>query len=344
MKLTDLQLYTVFSGFALLLRGGLPLAEGAALLAREEQGAPAAVLEVLAGELDRGERLSRAMEKTGAFPAYAVTMAELGLQTGRPEAVFTRLAHFYREQQLLRDTLRSALIYPGVIFCVMLAVIGVLLIWVLPVFDRVYASLGSGLTGLAGVLLAVGLWLKDSLPLVLVLLVLLLAGGILCLRSPRIREKAAGKLLARFGDRGILRMRNNARFLRGIAMGMGAGVLPPEAARWAAELIRESPMAAARCDRLLEQLHRGDGLPEALALNRFLSEASARMLRLGVRAGDALPVLEDLAEQASREVEAATERALARIEPAMVLTGSVLVGIILLSVMLPLINILSLIG
>ena len=344
MKLTDLQLHTLFSGFGLLLRGGLPLGEGAALLAREEQGYPAEVLRALAEALDKGESIALAMEKTGAFPPYAVTMAELGIRTGQPEAVFTRLANFYREQHRLRDTLRSALIYPGVIFFVMLAVVGVLLIWVLPVFDQVYASLGSGLTGLAGWLLTLGRWLKAGLPLLMLILAVTIGGCVLCMRKASLRERVKGAFLARFGDRGILWKRNNARFLRGMAMAMGAGLLPLEAAQWAAELIWDSPRGAARCDWLLGQLHRGDGLPEALAQNRFLTEAAARMLRLGIRAGDGLPVLEDLAEQAAREVEAATEQALARIEPAMVLTGSVLVGIILLSVMMPLIQILNMIG
>lgn len=328
----------------MLLHGGISLSDGACDLAREEQGQMQTVLTDLTRYLDEGLPVSDALARTQALPAYAVTMAELGHKTGQLEAVFASLGDFYEERQRTKHQLRSALFYPGVLLGVMVVVIGVLLIWVLPVFDQVYASLGSQLTGVAGALLILGQWLKAALP---VLLALLLPAGVLAAvfaRSPSLRSKVTGWWMARFGDRGISRKYLNARFLRGMEMGLTAGLLPEEAAENAVTLLQAVPGAAKRGADFLRQLRSGTSLPDSLLECGFLTDGQARLLRLGIRSGSSEAVMDQIARLAAEDGENALSRNLSRIEPAMVLTGSVLVGGILLSVMIPLVNILNLIG
>ena len=106
--------------------------------------------------MDLGAQLSDAMDSVGGFPAYVSGMIRVGEQTGHTEEALQSLAQYYREREERDQQLRNALSYPAILMVLMAAVILVLLVKVLPVFDGVYASLGSRLTGFAGVLLQAG--------------------------------------------------------------------------------------------------------------------------------------------------------------------------------------------
>ena len=76
----------------------------------------------------------------------------------------------------------------------------------------------------------------------------------------------------------------------------------------------------------------------------FLPAAESRMLAIGLRQGSGDKVMDNIADRLMEQAEEALENTVAKIEPAMVLLASALVGMILLSVMLPLMNIMSAIG
>lgn len=339
-KLTDEQTAQVCRGFALLLHAGIQISESAYLLAREQEKD---LFTAMGEQLDRGERLSGAMENSGMFPAFAVGLVRVGEQTGRLEEALSSLAAFYEERHRTRRQIRGALMYPCVILGLLLVVIGVLLVQVLPVFDGVYRSMGSRLTGIGAGLLYFGQGLKDALPVLLVLLCILALSGSVYSFSPSFRSRTDALLRRRFGDRGIAAKFNNARFARGLAMGLGSGLALEEAAELSRNVL-EAPGALARCDQCIQALSLGAPLTEALGGAKLLSAADCRMLAAGERSGSSDRVMEAAADRMMEEAREALDTAVSRIEPAMVLVCSILVGTVLLAVMLPLMNILSAIG
>ena len=88
----------------------------------------------------------------------------------------------------------------------------------------------------------------------------------------------------------------------------------------------------------------GEDLTEALAAEKLLAPDKARMLAIGIRGGNADQVMHAVADRMLEEAEDDLAALVSRIEPAMVLTASILVGAILLSVMVPLLDIMSTIG
>jgi type IV pilus assembly protein PilC len=85
-------------------------------------------------------------------------------------------------------------------------------------------------------------------------------------------------------------------------------------------------------------------IQEAMEKTGFLMPAQSRMLAVGLRQGSGDRVCEELANRLMEQADETLENTVAKIEPAMVLLASALVGMILLSVMLPLMNIMSAIG
>ena len=328
---------------SLLLHGGLTMADGVYLLSREDSCHKELLLDLGAG-LDGGHSLSGAMEKTGRFPGAVYHMVGIGEETGRLEEALTNLADYYDRRCRTARLLQNAVAYPAMTLALMLVVIGVLLIKVLPIFDDVYASLGSRLTGISGLLLHLGQGLKAVLPLLFGLLAAAAVLVLLFVLWDPFREKGIGWYRKQFGDVWLARRFNNARFAQGLAMGLGSGLTLEESGNLAAMLLEDIPGAAKRCALCARKLEQGESLADALGESGLLDAYSCRMLSVGIRSGSGDAVMADIARRQMLSAEETLENAIAKVEPAMVLTASILVGLILLSVMLPLMNILSAIG
>lgn len=341
MVLTDRNIACICRSLALLLGSGIGPAEGCFLLAREEKDP---LLARMGETLDGGSPLSGAMEESGAFPAWVCAMVRVGEAAGRLEEALQALAEHYDYRHRTALQLRQALTWPCVVLLLMLLVLGVLLVKVLPVFQQVYASLGSGLTGAGGWLLRLGQGLQKALPVLLVIALLTAAAVLAFCCHSRLRSAVSALWLRKFGDRGILRQFNNARFAQGLAMGLASGLLPEEAAQRSELLLEEIPGAARRCRQFRDALESGTDLAAALENAELITATQRRLLAVGLRSGSGDRVMEQIALTLAEEAAQSLETALSRIEPAMVLAASALVGGILLTVMLPLMNILSALG
>lgn len=344
MTLSDRELARILGGLALLLHSGITAADGAYLLAREAEPDLETLLNSLGQRLDRGSALSEAVETLDVFPNHVRAMIRIGEETGRLEEALQSLGGYYEGRIRVRRQIRAAVAYPAMVLALMLLVIGVLLVKVLPVFDRVYASLGSSLTGPAAGLLYAGRLLEAALPALLGGLLALAAGAVVLRWCPAARQVLSGFFRRRFGDRGLAREFNNARFAEALAMGMASGMAPEESLSLAADLLGDTHGGAARCAQCARAMEAGVSLCDAMEAAKLLPPAQCRLLQIGLRGGNGDQVMGRIADTMREEAQNALERRISAIEPAMVLASSVLVGVILLSVMLPLADILSVLG
>ena len=342
--LSYLEIVSLCRGAALLFRAGVGIGDGLFLLAEEETGPLREMLRRMGTTVDGGAPLSQAMSEEGCFPAYVTGLVRLGEEAGRLEECLQALAGYYETRERTDRQVRSALLYPSVLMLMMLAVIGVLLVQVLPVFDRVYASLGSRLTGLADGLLRLGQALSAAMPLLCVLLAAAVTVLLLFAGSDRFRQWIVAIWKKRWGDRGVSRKLLEARFAHALSVGLRSGLADEDAVELAAGLMEDVPAAAERCRSCGARVAKGESLSAVLQDTGMLPFAACRMLELGLRSGSGDRVMEEISGRLELEAADALENRVAQVEPAMVLSASLLVGVILLSVMLPLMNIMSAIG
>lgn len=329
---------------ALLLEAGVSLGDGLFLMAEDDSSDNLNILKKIGDKLDKGSRLYEAMADCGSFSLYAVGMVQTGERTGRLEEALFGLTTYYEDRCRINRQIRNALLYPAMILMIMIMVVGVLLIKVLPIFDQVYASLGGQLTGAAKWLLQLGLALKATLPVCGIFLVILLLGTCALAVREDLRSKILNVWNQYFGDKGICRKFNNARYAGALSLGMSSGMMLEEAAELAGSLMKNVPHAMLRCERCLNMIKKDSSLEEALAENGLLDRSSCRMLKVGMMGGTGDRVMEQIAKNMMEEAEESLEALVARVEPTMVLAASLMVGIILLTVMLPLVNIMASIG
>lgn len=336
------RLASVTLELSMLLHAGVGVSDALDLLAKEKDYA--SLLGDMARWADDGTSLAECFKRSGKFPSYVCGLVEVGERAGRTEEALLSLSRYYESRVRMDRRVRSALLYPAVMLVLMLVVIGVLLVKVLPIFDDVYASLGGQLTGVAGGLLVIGRWLDQAMPVIWAILAVLVVFFFAFAAIGGFRAKVLAFWRSRRGDKGLFRQMNTARLVQALSMGMSSGLGAEESLSLAAELLTDVPDAKERCLACLARLEQGENFGEAMNSSGLLSPSSVRFLELGQRSDAMDSAMEKLAEDLTEESEYAIEAMVGRIEPALVLVCSLLVGLILLSVMLPLMHIMSAIG
>ncbi|MEA4934635.1 MAG: type II secretion system F family protein [Lawsonibacter sp.] len=330
---------------SLLLHAGVNFGDGLALMAEEEsQSSSHDFLLHMAQQADDGASLANVFQTSGRFPNYVCALLAVGERSGRTEESLTALAQYYESRTQLDCRLRTALLYPAVLLLILLIVIVVLLVRVLPVFNDVYSDLGGHLTGVAGALFLLGCFLDQIMPILLVLLGLMFLFLALFSLSPSFRSLLLCWWRTHWGDHGISRKINTARFAQSLAMGLSSGLPLEEALSLSSHLLEDVPSARVRFQDCLSKLEQGTPLAKAMGESGVLPRTQSRLLDLGLRSGSGDSVMEQIAQRLFAESETALEEKIGQVEPTLVVITSVLVGLILLSVMLPLMHIMTAIG
>ncbi len=319
---------------SLLYRAGAPSEESLALLSEDvSAGKHRQALSAMAKGLGEGLSLSAAARETGIFPRQYLAMLEVGEASGNMDEVLMALSRYYRRQTGIQSALHRALVYPAVMAGLVLILFAVMLSQVLPVFARVFQQMGVALPPLARGLMSFG---QASV----------YAAGVICV----LLMGATFWFLSRRGQRGGLpvgRAANNAmdrgQFSYVMSMVLSSGLSFERGLDYAEELLRSSHLVERlrRCRQRME-----DGLPFAKALEEtgVLTPLQASLLAAGVRTGDAERAMDEVATRCAEESEEALSRFFTRLEFALVILLCASVGLVLLSVMLPLVGLLSAIG
>ena len=328
-----------------LLHAGIGNADALTLLADDEtRPVYKTMLEGMAKDADEGMELAEIFNRAESFPKYVGKMLSVGEKTGRTEEALQALASTCSRRAAMEKRLKSALLYPSILLLIMLAVIAVLLVYVLPIFNSVYAQLGGSLNGVAGGLLYFGQLLGRIMPVLIGLFVVAVVFLTLFSVVPAFRDALIARWQKNRGDKGAAGKIASATFAQALSLAMSSGMDIEDAVAGAAELVQNTAGYNERVEKCVSMLTEGQNTADALKESGLIPSSECRILEAGIRGGSGETAMESIADRLTEESEAAMDDAISRVEPTMVIITSLLVGLIIISVMLPLINIMSAIG
>ena len=338
-QLPPRELAIFFESMTMLLSAGVLANECSNIIAEDTKGSALSAVAARVDQiLNEGDVfvLSEALEKTAMFPEYAVEMIRLGEDSGRMETTTESLGDYYRRQDALHQSIRSAVSGPVLLLIMMSVVLIFLITFVLPVFENVFASLGLAAGGGMGgaflaarvAMIAVGVLLALVLAL---LVVYILPGG---------QEK-----LARMAEKLPLTARihyalSAGRLTNGLSMLLASGISVSEAIEKASALVSNRRILS-RIPPAKEEVEAGEDLGKAFVHHNVFDGFEAKVLLSASRAGRTEAAMSRLSEIYMQEANSGIDRLLGMVEPALVGILSVAIGTILLSVMLPLAGIMS---
>lgn len=342
--LNNTELSSLCNQMSMLLQSGISVQEGLSIMKQDLEGTDGYnILSQIEDEINNGSTIYKAFESCMVFPHYMVSMINMGETSGHLDEVFTALADYYKNEESIAQSLRSAVRYPSIMVAMMIIVIFVLLIKVLPVFSQVYAQLGGAVSGLAaGIINAGSAMGAYAVPIIGAALTIALAVFII---SKTKRGKSIGNSIAQNGmlTKGLYRKISRARFLSGMALMLSSGIDTEKSLEMVQD-ITENEYIAHKVEESKRLISMGLSFEDAAVKSGLFTGLNGRMLSIGFKTGNADEVLQRLANQYSQEIDEEINKKIGMIEPILVAVFSVIIGVILLSVMLPLMGIMSSIG
>ncbi len=322
----------------LVLQAGISLDEGMEILYQgEENPQTKQTLADVANTLADGYDLCTALKQTDQFPSYMVDMIGIGEQTGNLDRCLKGLSTYYDRQEQLSQNVRRAVLNPIVLLTMLTAVLVVLIVEVLPMFNDVYAQLGGTLDGMGAVILDFGTLLRTNWVLALVIVAVVIG----CAIAVAVRGQKDGKRVLMSTKLGWAVA--TSKLASALAMAMQSG-LDMDTAMEMAESLTQHPELRRKIATCRSRMAEGAGFAEVIGAENLFPSLYCRMLGVGVRTGAMDEVMDDIARRQDTAAQDAIDRHIASVEPTLVMVMSVLVGLVLLSVMLPLASIMTSLG
>ena len=339
--LSNTEVASFCSQMGMILHAGIPAIEGITIMKEDAASSQEeAILRDIYDTFMETGTFHEALKSSGVFPSYCLHMVQLGEQSGRLDEVMHALSDYYEREADLSSAIRHAVTYPMIMVVMMLAIILLLLTRVLPVFHQVFEQFGAGVTGIPKTLMDLGTAM-NRYSIGFVLLFLILAGMFLLLsRTKKGRElflRAAGTFRL---SRSISERTAACRFAGGMALTLSSGLSTEESLTLAGSL-SESPVFQQKLEKCRSLTAAGQDLASALSESGIFSGFYARMVTVGYRTGSLDEMMKKIAAGYEKEIDERLNRTISILEPTLVAGLAVMTGLILLSVMLPLMGILS---
>lgn len=335
---TELVLFT--RQLATMVGSGISLLEGLEVLSEQAETPPfKATCERLIAEVRGGNDLSAAMETCPrAFSDLYVSMVKAAEVSGQMDIILVRLADYLEATEELRREIKSAMTYPVISMVLVTAITAFLMIGIVPGFRQVFESLDSELPGLTQFVLETSEWMRANW----VILFGGIFGGIfagwLALKTERgqvlfdrlsLKVPVFGPLFSKVAL---------ARFSRTFSTLLRSGVpimgtLDIVAATSGNKIISQAVLESR------EAVRGGRMLSEPLSGSPVFPPMVVRMIAIGEKSGALENLLEKIAEFYDSQVKAAVKSLTSMIEPILISAMGLMVGGVVLSVFLPILDV-----
>ncbi|HVE14643.1 MAG TPA: type II secretion system F family protein [Elusimicrobiota bacterium] len=335
VSLKELRFFTC--ELASLLGGGILLARALHVLAKERQAtAFGAVLQQVHGDICRGRTLHEALARhRHAFPALYVAMVQVGEETGRLVFVLKELAAHLERQYKLRARIRGILAYPMMVCAVAARVLVFFSFKIVPTFEQSFRSLNLELPFLTRAVVAFSSLLsRYSVP----------AAAAAAIASPALKilgptrpwrllvERARGAVpVVRDLYRSILM----ERFCSLLALTVGSGIVLPKALDLLAAIFADDPACARTIQAANTRVIRGAPLSEALPRGGHFSDLVLDTIRASEEAGSLVEDMSTLSGYYKDSVEAGLDELMTVLEPVLIVLIGGVIGVLILSLFLP---------
>ena len=322
---------------ATLLHAGVPLLQAFHILERGENNAALqAVLRSLNADIEGGMALNLALRRHAAFDAMYCNLVAVGEVAGMLDSMLERLANHLEKSEALRTTVRTALVYPAAVMGIATVVLVLILVFVVPAFQNIFASFGAELPWLTRCVIALSEGLQ-AYGLHLFLALMCLAWWLRRLIQKHTHwQRHLHRVLLRVPIAGTLtRNTCTARWTRTLATLFAAGVPLTEALEAVQGVTGHLLFQTATHD-IQAQLIQGRTLSQGLESTQGLfPNMLVQMCAIGEESGALDHMLEKTAEHYEREVDSTVARLSTLLEPFIMVVMGLLIGGLVMALYLP---------
>jgi len=331
--------------FSTMISAGLPLIQCLDILATQEQNkAFAKVIRTIKEDIEGGSTLSDALRKhPKVFDDLFVNMIAAGEAGGILDTILNRLAVYLEKSMKLKRKVKGAMTYPGVVLGMSVAIITLLLVKVVPVFQSIFAGMGRELPLVTQTLINLSSFVTDNALYILGAIVIMIVALVRFYRTENGRYLFDRMILKPPVIGSLMRKVAIAKFTRTLSTLISSGVPILDAleivSRTSGNKIVEKALMETR-----KNISEGKTIAEPLAATTVFPPMVVQMIAVGEATGSLDSMLTKIAEFYDDEVEVAVAAMTSMLEPMLMVFLGGVVGGMIVAMYLPIFQIGSIVG
>ncbi len=322
--------------FSTMIDAGLPLVQGLTILAEQTENKTFRnILKEVTKDVEGGSTLAEALKKhPQVFDDLYVNLVAAGEVGGILDTILQRLAAYIEKAEKLKAKIKGAMTYPIVVMCIAIIVIAVILIFVIPVFEDMFASVGSALPAPTQLVVNMSRFVKGNVHFMIAAIIALIWGFKAYRKSEKGRKHTDALFLKLpiFGP--LLKKVAVARFTRTLATMISSGVPILDAL----EIVAKTSGNKVLEEVILEvrsSIAEGQTIAEPLSETDIFPSMVIQMISVGEATGALDTMLEKIADFYDDEVDTAVEALTSMLEPMLMLFLGGSIGGLVIAMYLP---------
>lgn len=324
------------SQFSIMLRAGIPIGRVVELIAGQTSDRlMKRILTECAADVNAGYSLAASLEKNGKkIPIAFIETVRAGEESGTLEVCFDRLTTYYDKAYKVKKRVKSALSYPIFVIVLAVVVVGIVMVKLVPTMLELFGNMGEDLPLITRILIGISDFFVGYWPHLIVAIVLIAIAYKLYSRTPN-GEMTLAKLKLKLPIIGKIGIMNGAsQFSNTISTLLTAG-LPMARVLTITSKVIDNKAIGESVERLVVEIESGKALGDVLRSNEYLPEMCVEMAAVGEESGSLEETMATIGSYYDEESIAASDKAIAMIEPMMTVFLGGLVGFILIAIYLP---------
>jgi len=335
-KVTGKDIVVFTRQLSTMIDAGLPLVQGLEILGNQQENPTfKKILQQVRGDVETGTTFADALKKhPKVFDTLFCNMIEAGEIGGILDTILTRLSLFMEKSMVLKKRVKGAMTYPVICLCISIVIMGVMLIFVVPVFDKMFADFGAALPAPTQIVVNISNMVQSNF----LYMIAFVAIVIFLFKKYYSTDKGEKKIdalvlnLPVFGD--LVRKVAVAKFSRTLGTMLKSGVPILESlnvvARTAGNRVIEQAVF-----RTAEAISEGRPIAEPLEETGVFPNMVIQMINVGEAVGALDAMLEKIADFYDEEVDQAVDNLTAMIEPFMMVFLGGMIGGLVVAMYLP---------
>ena len=286
-------------------------------------------------DVKKGELLSASMMKHKKyFPQLLIKMIESGEISGNMDEMMLRMANHFEKENKINNKVKSAMTYPSVLSVVALGAVMFIMTFVMPTFIGMFEEEGIELPTITKFTIGASKFLSNNVILIVIIMAILVV-LFNFYKSTEVGSKQISKLKLTLPIIGELNKKIIvSRFTRTLSTLLASGVSLIHALPTVAGVL-ENKLAESSILKIREDVVRGETLSKSIREEQIFPNMLASMIKIGEESGSLDDILNKTADFYDEEVEQTIQTTTALIEPLLIAVMGLVIGLIVISIMLP---------
>ena len=328
--------------FSVMIKAGIPISDCINTL-RAQKYSPSFrnVLQAVYFDIESGILLSEAFAKhPKVFPRFFINMVAIGEASSSLDKVLVSMADYYENDRKIKKKAKSSMVYPTLLLVMVFVVLLFVTLFILPQFESTINELGGDIPKVTMILMDISDFMQDYIFIILPALAIVLLAIFLFFRT---KKGHYVKDFLMFHLPLIGKVQQNlitARFSKAFVILLGSGMNMVDCLENLKRMLGNEVFSK-KFSYTIEEVKRGRRIATSLAATELFPTMLTEMIDVGEKSGNIEDVLTSTSSYFDECVESSISKAIAALEPMIILILGAIVGVVILAVLLPMMSLMN---